>query len=182
MLNGSDCIIPTVILFFLLILLLKAREAKIQQEWTVKVAKIGEASRKKDEFNSSFINSTKEQLESKMETVVEKREALISDKKEKLKVGFVPTTVYSVECSSYDDYNWNGCLVQTQLQEIEKTRTQLEKQRDEEREAIEEKLRVAAQKRDENIKNKLDRLKEHVSVGKIHSIAHSVNCNAAPLS
>lgn len=52
----------------------------------MKVAKIGEASRKKDEFNSSFINQTKEQLESKMETVVEKREALISDKKEKLKV------------------------------------------------------------------------------------------------
>lgn len=52
---------------------------------------------------------------------------------------------------------------QTQLQEIEKTRTQLEKQRDEEREAIEEKLRLAAQKRDENIKSKLERLKEHVS-------------------
>lgn len=50
------------------------------------MAKIGEAYRKKDEFNSSFINSTKEQLESKMETVVEKREALLSDKKEKLKV------------------------------------------------------------------------------------------------
>ena len=62
-----------------------AREAKFQAEWTVKVAKIGEASRKKDEFNSSFINSTKEQLETKMETVVEKREALITDKKEKLK-------------------------------------------------------------------------------------------------
>ena len=56
------------------------------------------------------------------------------------------------------------CLApQTQLQEIEKTRTQLEKQRDEEREAIEEKLRLAAQKRDENIKCKLERLKEHVS-------------------
>lgn len=66
---------------------LQAREAKIQAEWTVKVAKIGEASRKKDEFNSSFINSTKEQLETKMVEVEEKREALISDKKEKLKVG-----------------------------------------------------------------------------------------------
>lgn len=52
----------------------------------MKVAKIGEASRKKDELNSSYINSTKEALETKMETVVEKREALISDKKEKLKV------------------------------------------------------------------------------------------------
>lgn len=53
------------------------------------MARIGEASRKKDEFNSSFINSTKEQLETKMETVVEKREALITDKKEKLKVRFL---------------------------------------------------------------------------------------------
>lgn len=52
----------------------------------MKVAKIGEASRKKDELNNSYINNTKEQLESKMETVVEKREALLSDKKEKLKV------------------------------------------------------------------------------------------------
>lgn len=52
---------------------------------------------------------------------------------------------------------------QTQLQEIEKTRTQLEKQRDEEREAIEEKLRLATLNRDENIKKKLERLKEHVS-------------------
>lgn len=40
----------------------------------------------------------------------------------------------------------------------------MEKLRDEEREAIEEKLRLATQNRDENIKKKLDRLKEHVSV------------------
>lgn len=51
-----------------------------------KLAKIEEATRKKDEITNEFINQTKEQLESKMEQHVEKREAIISDLKEKLKV------------------------------------------------------------------------------------------------
>lgn len=46
--------------------------------------------------------------------------------------------------------------------EIEKTRTLLEKQKEEERQAIEEKLKTAATIRDELIKSKLERLKEHV--------------------
>lgn len=70
---------------------------------------------------------------------------------------------------------------QTQLKEIEKTRTQLEKQRDEERDAIEEKLRLATLNRDENLKKKLERLKEHVSclVCVCTFIAHHfVNCTS----
>lgn len=55
-------------------------------DWTVKIVKIEEATRKKDELNNEFIIQTKEALEAKMETVIEKREAIISDKKEKLKV------------------------------------------------------------------------------------------------
>lgn len=55
---------------------------------TYKLAKIEEATRKKDEITNEFINQTKEQLESKMEQHVEKREAIISDLKEKLKVKF----------------------------------------------------------------------------------------------
>jgi len=51
-----------------------------------KLAKVEEATRKKDEITNEFISQTKEQLESKMELHVEKREAIISDMKEKLKV------------------------------------------------------------------------------------------------
>lgn len=49
-------------------------------------------------------------------------------------------------------------------QEIEKTRQSLENKKDEERRAIEDKLKAAESMRDENIKKMLDRLKEHVSV------------------
>lgn len=71
-----------------------------------------------------------------MEHYEEKRESLIHDMKEKLKV---------------------------HQQEIEKARIILEKQKSEERQAIEEKLNSAAQVREANIKNMLERLKEHVS-------------------
>lgn len=50
------------------------------------MAKIQEASRKKDELNHEFIEQTKEALMSKMEHSEEKREAIIMDLKEKLKV------------------------------------------------------------------------------------------------
>lgn len=55
-------------------------------EISIKLAKVEEATRKKDEITNEFITQTKEQLETKMETHVEKREAIISDMKEKLKV------------------------------------------------------------------------------------------------
>lgn len=54
-------------------------------------------------------------------------------------------------------------LLQTQFQEIEKTRMTLEQQKQLEREAIDNKLKTAAHMRDENIKKMLGRLKEHVS-------------------
>lgn len=50
------------------------------------MAKIEEATRKKDELNAEFMTQTKEALTSKMEHSEEKREAIISDLKEKLKV------------------------------------------------------------------------------------------------
>jgi stathmin len=61
-------------------------EAKKIADWTAKMAKIEEASRKKDELNHEFIMQTKEALISKMEQSEEKREAIILDLKEKLKV------------------------------------------------------------------------------------------------
>ena len=50
------------------------------------MAKIEEASRKKDELNNEFIEQTKEALLAKMEHTEGKREAIITDLKEKLKV------------------------------------------------------------------------------------------------
>lgn len=50
------------------------------------MAKIEEISRKKDELNTEFVMQTKEALTNKMEHSEEKREAIISDLKEKLKV------------------------------------------------------------------------------------------------
>lgn len=50
------------------------------------MAKIEEASRKKDELNAEFMTQTKEALNNKMENTEEKREAIISDLKGKLKV------------------------------------------------------------------------------------------------
>jgi hypothetical protein len=61
-------------------------EAKKAADWTNKMARIEEASRKKDELNAEFIIQTRETLINKMEQTEEKREAIISDMKEKLKV------------------------------------------------------------------------------------------------
>lgn len=122
-------------------------EAKKMADISNKLAKIEEATRKKDELNNEFITQTKEQLETKMEQHVEKREAIISDLKEKLKI---------------------------HSQEIEKTRTTLEQQKFIEKEAIEEKLKTAQSLRDENIKKMLERLKEHNTV-KIAEIKNQID-------
>lgn len=61
-------------------------EAKKIADWTNKMARIEEASRKKDELNNEFICQAKETLITKMEHSEEKREAIISDMREKLKV------------------------------------------------------------------------------------------------
>lgn len=55
-------------------------------DWSAKVSKIEEMSRKRDELNIEFINQTKENLDAKMENYEEKRDAIITDMKEKLKV------------------------------------------------------------------------------------------------
>lgn len=55
-------------------------------DWSAKASKIEEIARKKDELNIEFINQTKEALDAKMEYHVEKRDALMTDMKKKLKV------------------------------------------------------------------------------------------------
>lgn len=134
-------------------------EARKMAEISIKLAKVEEATRKKDEITNEFITQTKEQLESKMETHVEKREAIISDMKEKLKVRKAR-------------HQWKrtnfAYSLQIHAQEIEKTRETLEQQKANEQKAIEEKLKTAQALRDENIKKMLDRLKEHVSLAWSH--------------
>ncbi|KAH8240736.1 hypothetical protein KR026_004483 [Drosophila bipectinata] len=126
-------------------------EAKKMADISNKLAKVEEATRKKDEITNEFITQTKEQLESKMELHVEKREAIISDLKEKLKI---------------------------HSQEIEKTRETLEQQKANEQKAIEEKLKIAQSLRDENIKKMLDRLKEHntIKIAEIKSQNDQLEC------
>lgn len=71
------------------------------------MSKIEEASKKKDEQTSAFIVQTKEALDQKMDTHVEKREAYINDLKAKLKdhvrtVGFVGNIIaVDPECVTY---------------------------------------------------------------------------------
>lgn len=51
-----------------------------------------------------------------------------------------------------------------QFEEMEKNRLSMEHQKRMERMALDNKLQVAAEMRDENMKKKLERLKEHVSI------------------
>lgn len=55
-------------------------------DWSAKMAKIEEASRKKDDLANEFITHTKEILDDKMQKYENKRESHISEIKEKLKV------------------------------------------------------------------------------------------------
>ncbi|XP_034947035.1 histone-lysine N-methyltransferase, H3 lysine-79 specific isoform X2 [Chelonus insularis] len=98
------------------------------------LSKIEETARKKDELTSAFIIATRESLDAKMNNSEEKREAHITELKNKLK---------------------------EHLESVEKTRLNLEQQTQEVRTAVEEKLKTAAAQRDENMKKMLDRLKEH---------------------
>ncbi|CAG9826039.1 unnamed protein product [Diabrotica balteata] len=120
---------------------LKAAEERRQQlesnkmaAWSAKIMKIEEASRKKNEKTCQFISATRDALEQKMGTHVEKREAYITDLRSKLK---------------------------DHIENVEKTRLSLEVQTEEVRSAIEDKLKTASQQRDDNIKKMLERLKEH---------------------
>ncbi|XP_055547695.1 GYF domain-containing protein gyf-1 isoform X1 [Wyeomyia smithii] len=110
-------------------------EAKKMADWSAKMAKIEEATRKKDELDKEFKTHAKETLDQKMEQYEEKREAQITELKEKLKM---------------------------HAAEIEKTRHSLEHTKSEElKMQLEDKLRTAASLRDDKIKKILDRLKEH---------------------
>ncbi|XP_058061195.1 uncharacterized protein LOC131211643 isoform X3 [Anopheles bellator] len=110
-------------------------EAKKMADWSAKMAKIEEASRKKDELDKEFKTHAKEVLHTKMEQYEEKREQQLSEIKEKLKM---------------------------HAADIEKTRQSLEQQKiDELQKHLDEKLRNASTLRDDNIKKILGRLKEH---------------------
>lgn len=61
-------------------------EAKKMADWSAKMAKIEEATRKKDELDKEFKTHAKEVLDSKMGQYEEKREQQILEIKEKLKV------------------------------------------------------------------------------------------------
>ncbi|KAL5282019.1 STMN1 family protein [Megaselia abdita] len=109
-------------------------EAKKLAEVSNQIARIQEVSRRKQVINNQFKNQTKEQLDNKMEHHIGKRESIINDIKEKIKV---------------------------HTAEIEKTRQTLEQQKEKEKQAIEEKLKNAQQSRDDHIKKMLERLKQH---------------------
>lgn len=142
-------------------------EAKKMADWSAKMAKIEEATRKKDEMDKIFKTHAKELLDTKMEQYEEKREQQISEIKEKLKVGSQLTSVG----------NTHGNLLifsstpQMHAAEIEKTRHSLEHTKSEELKIqLEDKLRTAATLRDDKIKKILDRLKEHVSCWRVISV------------
>ncbi|XP_055637474.1 stathmin isoform X2 [Toxorhynchites rutilus septentrionalis] len=123
-------------------------EAKKMADWSAKMAKIEEASRKKDELDKEFKTNAKVVLESKMEQYEEKREAQITEIKEKLKM---------------------------HTAEIEKTRHSLEHTKSEElKMQLEDKLRTAATLRDDKIKKILDRLKEH-NTDKLNEVRATVD-------
>lgn len=123
-------------------------EAKKMADWSAKMAKIEEATRKKDELDKEFKTHSKVVLEQKMEQYEEKREAQISEIKEKLKM---------------------------HAAEIEKTRHSLEHTKSEElQKQLEEKLRTAATLRDDKIKKILDRLKEH-NTDKLNEVRATVD-------
>lgn len=121
-------------------------------DWTAKCTKIEEIARKKDELNHEFMSQTKEALHAKMEHCEVKRDAIITEVKEKLKV---------------------------HSQEIERTRLSLEQQKIIAIMAIENKLETAEKLRDENMKKTMERLKEHVSA--VHCVDYVVtNCVCSP--
>lgn len=123
-------------------------EAKKMTELSAKMAKIEEASRKKDELDKMFKTQAKEALETKMEQYEEKRDQQISEIKEKLKM---------------------------HAAEIEKTRHSLEHAKTEELKIqLEDKLRTAALLRQDKIQKTLDRLKEH-NTDKLNEVRATVD-------
>lgn len=65
---------------------MQSLEQKKIADWSAKMSRIEQAGRKKDEMNKDFANQAKEALDAKMGNYEEKREAIMTDLKEKLKV------------------------------------------------------------------------------------------------
>lgn len=63
--------------------------AKKSAEWSAKINRIEEATRKKNEMSKEFSNQAKEALDAKMGNYEENREAIMMDIKEKLKVDLI---------------------------------------------------------------------------------------------
>lgn len=57
-------------------------------DWTAKKNRIEEASRKKSALDKEFSIQAREQLNAKMDNYGENREAIMTEMKDKLKVGF----------------------------------------------------------------------------------------------
>lgn len=74
-------------------------------DWTAKCTKIEEIARKKDELNNEFMSQTKEALHAKMEHCEEKRDAIITEVKEKLKVRTYIVCLRSVVAAA-NNGNW----------------------------------------------------------------------------
>lgn len=72
--------------FFLQFSCAQSLEQKKIADWSAKMSRIEQAGRKKDEINKDFANQAKEALDAKMGNYEEKREAIMTDLKEKLKV------------------------------------------------------------------------------------------------
>lgn len=65
---------------------LQSLEAKKIADWSAKMNRIEEVSRKKDEMELDFMNQAKEKIKAKMGQHEDNREAIMSDIKGKLKV------------------------------------------------------------------------------------------------
>jgi len=104
-----------------------------------KFKKIDEAARLRQEEETNFINSTKENLEQRMKAHIDNRETIITDLKGKL--------------SQHND----GHLKEVR-QNMESSLTELEEKTKEE---LLKKLEIAEQKRESIIQERLDSLKKH---------------------
>lgn len=76
-------------------------EQKKISDWSTKMSRIEQAGRKKDELNKDFANQAKEALDAKMGNYEEKREAIMTDLKEKLKVRQTKMIEYSNPSKRY---------------------------------------------------------------------------------
>lgn len=113
-------------------------EASRQASIGERLARLEEASRKREESNAAFVSTTQLALEEKFDVSSSNRDAHLNSLKAK---------------------------IADHLGGVETVRKQLEVQSQELRDAINAKLSSAQENRDEQLRKFLDKLKEHVSIG-----------------